>query len=135
VHCLHGVRHRHGRGTAAIAANLNAQDPSYLNFSQSLTDNNRRLRGYALDFCRAARRHDQPNLFSACLRIKDEKKVNVSLLLSALMSLLSFVWAVYMGLAIRSITAGRGLRSHRLVHGQAASPSHGAVCSADFLPP
>ena len=41
--------------------------------------------------------------FQRVCAIKEEKQVNKSLILSAALSLLSFVWAVYMGLSLRSL--------------------------------
>jgi len=92
-------------GTGAIAASLNAQDPSYLSFSQSLTDNIGVSAAMLWIFAVLPGGMTNQIYFQRVCAIKDEKQVNVSLLLSSLMSLLSFVWAVYMGLAIRSITA------------------------------
>ena len=46
--------------------------------------------------------------FQRVCAIDDEKKVNKSLILSAIASILSFVWAVYMGLSIRSINPEAG---------------------------
>lgn len=95
-----------GGGWSQIAANLNAQDPNLLSFSGSLTDNIGVSAAMLWIFAVLPGGLTNQIYFQRVCAIDDEKKVNKSLILSAVASILSFVWAVYMGLTIRSINPG-----------------------------
>lgn len=111
-----------GGGWSQIAANLNAQDPNLLSFSSSLTDNIGVTAAMLWIFAVLPGGLTNQIYFQRVCAIDDEKKVNKSLMLSALTSVLSFVWAVYMGLSIRSINPEAGSGATAWFMGQLPVP-------------
>ena len=97
-----------GGGWGQISANLNAQDPNLLSFFGSLRDNIGVSAAMLWIFAVLPGGLTNQIYFQRVCAIDDEKKVNKSLILSAIASILSFVWAVYMGLSIRSINPEAG---------------------------
>ena len=114
-----------GGGVSNIVSNLNTIDPSMLSFSSSITDNIGVATCMLWIFAVLPGGMTNQIYFQRVCAIKEEKQVNKSLILSGALSLLSFVWAIYMGLSLRSLNIADGV-----VHGQAAHRRHGAVCSA-----
>ncbi len=90
-------------GVNTITTNLNAQSTSYLNFGQSLVDNIGVSTAVLWIFSVLPGGFTNQIYFQRVCACKEEKDVNKSLIISACLSLLSFVWAIYMGLAIRSM--------------------------------
>lgn len=92
-----------GGGWSNIVSNLNAQSPSFLNFSSSITDNIGVATCLLWIFSVLPGGITNQIYFQRVCAIKEEKQVNKSLILSGCLSMLSFVWAVYMGLSLRSL--------------------------------
>ena len=92
-----------GGGVSNIVSNLNTIDPSMLSFSSSITDNIGVATCMLWIFAVLPGGMTNQIYFQRVCAIKEEKQVNKSLILSAALSLLSFVWAVYMGLSLRSL--------------------------------
>ena len=92
-----------GGGFSNIVSNLNTIDPSMLNFTSSITDNIGVATCMLWIFAVLPGGMTNQIYFQRVCAIKEEKHVNKSLILSACLSLLSFVWAVYMGLSLRSL--------------------------------
>ena len=92
-----------GGGVSNIVSNLNTIDPSMLSFSSSITDNIGVTTCMLWIFAVLPGGMTNQIYFQRVCAIKEEKQVNKSLILSAALSLLSFVWAVYMGLSLRSL--------------------------------
>ena len=92
-----------GGGISNIVANLNAIDPSMLSFKQSIVDNIGVTTCMLWIFSVLPGGMTNQIYFQRVCAIKEEKQVNKSLLISAGLSMLSFVWAIYMGLALRSL--------------------------------
>lgn len=92
-----------GGGVSNIVANLNAQSTSLLSLKDSVVDNIGV--GTCMLWIFAVLPGGMTNqiYFQRVCAIKEEKQVNTSLLISAGLSLLSFVWAIYMGLSLRSL--------------------------------
>ena len=95
-------------GVGSIVSTLNAADPDLLSFSGSLSNKIGISAATLWIFAVLPGGVTNQIYFQRVCAIDDEKKVNKSLLLSAFASALSFVWAVYMGLAIRSINPDVG---------------------------
>ena len=92
-----------GGGVSNIVSNLNTIDPSMLSFSSSIADNIGVATCMLWIFAVLPGGMTNQIYFQRVCAIKEEKQVNKSLILSAALSLLSFVWAVYMGLSLRSL--------------------------------
>ena len=97
-----------GGGWSQISASLNAQDPNLLSFTGSLVDNIGVSAAMLWIFAVLPGGLTNQIYFQRVCAIDDEKKVNKSLVLSAIASTLSFVWAAHMGLTIRSINPDAG---------------------------
>lgn len=100
--CVGYVTHM-GGGFSNIVSNLNSIDPSYLSLSQSVTDNIGVATCMLWIFAVLPGGMTNQIYFQRVCAIKEEKHVNKSLIISAFLSFLSFVWAVYMGLSLRSL--------------------------------
>lgn len=92
-----------GGGVSNIVSNLNTIDPSMLSFSSSITDNIGVATCMLWIFAVLPGGMTNQIYFQRVCAIKEEKQVNKSLILSGALSLLSFVWAIYMGLSLRSL--------------------------------
>ena len=92
-----------GGGWNNIVDNLNAQSTSYLNLRSSIVDNIGAGTCMLWIFSVLPGGMTNQIYFQRVCAIKEEKQVNKSLIISACLSLLSFVWAVYMGLSLRSL--------------------------------
>ena len=92
-----------GGGVSNIVANLNAQSSSLLNMKSSVVDNIGVATCMLWIFAVLPGGMTNQIYFQRVCAIKEEKQVNKSLLISAGLSLLSFVWAIYMGLTLRSL--------------------------------
>lgn len=90
-------------GVSNMVSNLNAIDPSYLNFKSSIVDNIGVATCMLWIFSVLPGGMTNQIYFQRVCAIKEEKQVNKSLIISACLSLLSFVWAIYMGLSLRSL--------------------------------
>lgn len=92
-----------GGGVSNIVANLNAQSTSLLSLKDSVVDNIGVATCMLWIFAVLPGGMTNQIYFQRVCAIKEEKQVNTSLLISACLSLLSFVWAIYMGLSLRSL--------------------------------
>ncbi len=97
-----------GGGVGHIVSVLNAQDPDLLSLSGSLTHKIGISTALLWIFAVLPGGLTNQIYFQRVCAIKDEKQVNKSLILSFITTSLSFVWAVYMGLTIRSINPAAG---------------------------
>lgn len=97
-----------GGGVGNIVKNLNTQSTSYLSFGESLRDNIGIQTAILWIFAILPGGMTNQIYYQRVCAIDDEKKVNKSLVYSAIATILSFVWAVWMGLSIRSINPDAG---------------------------
>jgi SSS family solute:Na+ symporter len=92
-----------GGGWSQISAKLNELDPNMLSIGGSLKNNIGTTTALLWIFAVLPGGLTNQIYFQRVCAIDSEKKVNKSLAISALLAFLSFCWAVYMGLSIRSI--------------------------------
>ncbi len=93
-------------GASKIAENLNEIDPNLLSFSGSLSNNIGLSAAMLWIFAVLPGGLTNQIYFQRICAIDSEDKVNSSLMLSGLLSMLSFVWAISMGLIVRSVNPG-----------------------------
>lgn len=96
-------------GWSTISSVLNAERPGNLSMASSITDNIGVATCMLWIFSVLPGGMTNQIYFQRVCAIKEEKQVNISLIISALLSILSHVWAIYMGLALRSISVSQGI--------------------------
>jgi len=111
-----------GGGLGQIVANLNAQDPNLLNFSGSLKHNIGFTTAILWIFSVLPGGMTNQCYYQRICAIDDDKKVNKSLLITALTILLVVAWTVYMGTSIRSINPDAGNNATAWFMGQLPVP-------------
>ena len=92
-----------GGGWSNIAANLNAIDPNLLSFSGSLKNNIGAQAALLWIFAVLPGGMTNQCYYQRVCAIDSEKHVNKSLILSAVVVMISYFWAIFMGVSIRSI--------------------------------
>lgn len=92
-----------GGGWSQISANLNEVDPNMLSLGGSLKNNIGVTTALLWVFAVLPGGLTNQIYFQRVCAIDSEKKVNKSLVLSAIVSFFSFCWAVYMGITVKSI--------------------------------
>lgn len=92
-----------GGGFGNIISTLKASDPDLLSLSGSLTNKIGTTTALLWVFAVLPGGLTNQIYFQRVCSIKNEKQVSKSLVLSAIVTLVTFSWAVYMGLAIKSV--------------------------------